>query len=89
VGKVYNLLALLAAQDIVNKVPTVREASVYLLSQIGGPLDQPLVANAMVRPVGDDLTPSIQADVQAVLDERLAQVGDVRVCILNCEMSLY
>lgn len=89
VGKVYNLLALLAAQDIVNRVPTVREASVYLLSQIGGPLDQPLVANAMVRPVGDDLTPSIQADVRAVLDERLAQVGDIRACVLKCEMSLY
>jgi S-adenosylmethionine synthetase len=89
VGKVYNLLALLAAQDIVNKVPTVREASVYLLSQIGGPLDQPLVANAVVRPVGGELTPSIQADVQAVLDDRLAKVSEVRVCILNCEMSLY
>jgi S-adenosylmethionine synthetase len=89
VGKVYNLLALLAAQDIVSKVPTVREASVYLLSQIGGPLDQPLVANAMVRPVGDDLTPSIQADVRAVLDERLARVGDIRACVLRCEMSLY
>jgi S-adenosylmethionine synthetase len=89
VGKVYNLLALLAAQDIVNNVPTVREASVYLLSQIGGPLDQPLVANVMVRPVDGELTPSIQADVQAVLDERLAKVGDVRACILNCEMSLF
>jgi S-adenosylmethionine synthetase len=89
VGKVYNLLALLAAQDIVSQVPTIREASVYLLSQIGAPLDQPLVATAMVRPTDGNLTPSIQADVQAVLDERLARVGDVRTCILNCEMTLY
>jgi S-adenosylmethionine synthetase len=89
VGKVYNLLALLAAQDIVDKVPAVREATVYLLSQIGAPLDQPLMATALVRPVDGVLTPSIQADVAAVLDERLANVSDIRVCILNCEMSLF
>jgi S-adenosylmethionine synthetase len=89
VGKVYNLLALLAAQDIVDKVPTVREATVYLLSQIGAPLDQPLLATALVRPTNGALSPSIQADVQAVLDDRLANVSDVRVCILNCEMKLF
>jgi S-adenosylmethionine synthetase len=89
VGKVYNLLALLTAQDIVNKVPTVREATVYLLSQIGAPLDQPLIATVQVRPVNGVLTPTIQEDVQAVIDERLANVSDIRVCILNCEQSLF
>jgi S-adenosylmethionine synthetase len=89
VGKVYNLLALLTAQDIVDKVPTVKEATVYLLSQIGAPLDQPLVATAQVRPVNGALTPAIQEDVQAVIDERLANVSDIRVCILNCEQSLF
>jgi S-adenosylmethionine synthetase len=89
VGKVYNLLALLTAQDIVDKVPAVKEATVYLLSQIGAPLDQPLVATAQVRPVNGALTPTIQEDVQAVIDERLANVSDVRVCILNCEQALF
>jgi S-adenosylmethionine synthetase len=89
VGKVYNLLALLTAQDIVEKVPTVKEATVYLLSQIGAPLDQPLVATAQVRPTNGALTPAIQEDVQAVVDERLANVSDIRVCILNCEQSLF
>lgn len=89
VGKVYNLLALLTAQDIVSKVPTVKEATVYLLSQIGAPLDQPLVATAQVRPVNGALTPVIQEDVQAVIDERLANVSDIRVCILSCEQSLF
>jgi S-adenosylmethionine synthetase len=89
VGKVYNLLALLTAQDIVDKVPTVKEATVYLLSQIGAPLDQPLVATAQVRPVNGALTPAIQEDVQAVIDDRLANVSDIRVCILNCEQSLF
>jgi S-adenosylmethionine synthetase len=89
VGKVYNLLALLTAQDIVGKVPAVREATVYLLSQIGAPLDRPLVATVLVRPVNGALTPAIQSDVQAVMDERLANVGDIRVCILRCEQPLF
>ena len=89
VGKVYNLLALLAAQDIVAQVPAVKEVTVYLLSQIGAPLDQPLVANALVRPANGVLTPTIQEDVLAVLDDRLANVADIRTCILNCEQSLF
>jgi S-adenosylmethionine synthetase len=89
VGKVYNVLALLAAQDIVERVPAVRAATVYVLSQIGAPLDQPLVATARVRPANGPLTPGIQADVQALLDEHLAQVNSIRTRILNRELTLF
>ncbi len=88
-GKIYNVVALLAAKEIVERVPTVLEATVYLLSQIGKPLDQPLVATAYVRPVSGSLTPSIQADVEAVLDEHLAQIHTVRERIINQEISLF
>lgn len=89
VGKVYNVLALLAAQDIVRRIPTVRAVTVYVLSQIGAPLDQPLVATARVRPLAGSLTPSIQADVQALLDEHLAQVNSIRDRILSLELPLF
>jgi len=89
VGKVYNVLALLAAQDIVERVPTVRAATVYVLSQIGAPLDQPLVATAAVYPTNGPLTPSIRSDVQSVLDEHLADVGSIRTRILNRELALF
>jgi len=89
VGKVYNVLALLAAQDIIARVPTVRAATVHILSQIGAPLDQPLVATALVHPAGRSLTPSIRADVQDVLDEHLAQVNSVRTRILDQELALF
>jgi S-adenosylmethionine synthetase len=89
VGKVYNVLAMLMAKDIVDRVSTVREANVYLLSQIGKPLDQPLVATAYVRPRSGELTASIQGDVEAVLDEHLANVHQVRHRILNRELSLF
>ena len=89
VGKVYNVLALLAAQDIVEQVPAVQDATVYVLSQIGAPLDQPLMANAIVRTSGAALTPSIMADVEAVLDGHLAAVDSVRNRILSRDMVLF
>jgi len=89
VGKVYNVLALLAAQDIIKRVPTVQTTTVHILSQIGAPLDQPLVATATVRPANGPLTPSIRADVQSVLDEHLADVGSIRTRILNQELALF
>jgi S-adenosylmethionine synthetase len=89
VGKVYNVLALLAAQDIVKRVPAVSTATVYVLSQIGSPLDQPLVATARVRPANGPLTPTIQADVESVLDEHLAQVNSIRNRMLNRELTLF
>ena len=89
VGKVYNVLALLAAQDIIERVPTVRAVTVHVLSQIGAPLDQPLVATALVHATNGHLTPSAQADVQSVLDEHLADVSSLRTHILNQELTLF
>ena len=89
VGKIYNVLALQAAQAIVERVPMVKEATVYILSQIGAPLDQPLVASALVRPHGGALTPSIKADVRAVLDEHLANVGHTCVQLQRGELRLF
>jgi S-adenosylmethionine synthetase len=90
VGKVYNVLALLAAQDIVKRVPTVKEASVYMLSQIGHPLDQPLMCTATVRTAnGAGLTASVEADVRAVLEEHLLNVGEIRPKLRSGEITLY
>jgi len=89
VGKVYNVLALQAAQDIVEHAPTIRAATVYVLSQIGAPLDQPLVATALVHMTNGTLTPGTQADVQDVLDEHLAEISSLRNCIVNRELTLF
>ncbi|MBN1955748.1 MAG: methionine adenosyltransferase [Anaerolineae bacterium] len=89
VGKVYNVLSLLAARDIVENIPGVKDVTVYLLSQIGAPLDQPLITTAYVRPASGSLTSSLQADVQALLDTHLAQVHTVRERIIGREFNLF
>jgi S-adenosylmethionine synthetase len=89
VGKVYNVMALLAAQDIIEQVPDVVEAQVYVLSQIGMPLDQPLVATATVRPKNGALTPAIQSGVESILDTHLSDLSGIRTILANREITLY
>lgn len=89
VGKVYNVLALSAAQKIVEGVDDIQEATVYILSQIGAPLDAPLMATALVRPANGSLTTSASRAAEAVLDDSLANVHDTRNAILAQDMCLF
>jgi S-adenosylmethionine synthetase len=88
VGKVYNVLALTAAQEIVEQVE-VEEASVYILSQIGAPLEEPLIATALVRATNGTLTPAVRADVESILDRKLATVHDLRESIMCRALTLF
>ena len=89
VGKLYNVLGLLAAKDIVESIPTVREAQIYILSQIGHPLDQPLVATATVQTRNGGLTEQVKSDIEAVLDRHLSDMVGLRDKLLNMEVTLY
>jgi S-adenosylmethionine synthetase len=89
VGKIYNVLALLAAQAVVARVTAVRQVEVTVLGQIGCPLDQPLVAIATVAPAGGILTPVITSEVSTILDEHLANIDQVRRKIINGEVNLF
>ncbi len=89
VGKVYNVLALSAAQEIVERVADVDEATVYILSQIGAPLELPLVATALVRSANGTVTSRARTDVEELLDARLANVHSMRQSILDRKLSLF
>jgi S-adenosylmethionine synthetase len=78
VGKIYNLMALEAARAIVAGVPDIQEAQVYILSQIGHSLDQPLVAAAVVRPAGSALLPRQIEGARRVVAENLQALPDIR-----------
>lgn len=90
VGKLYNALAWRAAQAVVNQIPAVRQAQIVLLSQIGGPLDQPQVACVTVWPTAaGDLSSAETAAIAAVLDAQLARVDDLRQAILAREIPMF
>ncbi len=89
VGKLYNVLGLLTARDIVENIPEIREAQVYVLSQIGKPLDQPLIATATVSTNNGGMSSAVKAKVEEVIDKHLADMVGLREKLEKMEVTLY
>ena len=77
VGKIYNALTHHIARKICSEVPEVAETCVWLLSQIGVPIDQPAIASAqVVMNDGAALDNKVQARITEVIDMELANIKD-------------
>ena len=77
VGKIYNALTHQIARSICKEVPEVAETCVWLLSQIGIPIDQPAIAAAqVVMNDGAKLDKKIQSRITEVIDAELANIED-------------
>ena len=50
VGKIYNLLSYRIANEIYERISGFKEVYVWLLSQIGKPINEPMVASVQVIP---------------------------------------
>lgn len=68
VGKLYNVLALEMANDLVASIPEVKAARCYLASRIGAPIDEPHVVHVEIET--HDATP---ADALAAPAEQIAR----------------
>jgi len=77
VGKIYNALTHQIARSVVEKVPEVEETYIWLLSQIGKPIDQPAIAAAqVVMNDGASLDNKVQGRITEVIDGELANIED-------------
>ena len=77
VGKIYNALTHQIARRICDEVPEVAETCVWLLSQIGVPIDQPAIASArVVMKDGSDVDKKTKARITEVIDAELATIED-------------
>ena len=77
VGKIYNALTHQIARKICADVPEVAETCVWLLSQIGIPIDQPAIAAAqVVMNEGVTLDKRIQGRITEVIDAELANIEE-------------
>jgi S-adenosylmethionine synthetase len=77
IGKMYNLLSTQIAQDCVRKVDGIEEMYVRLLSQIGKPIDKPLVASIQVLPASGVKLKDINNDIYCIVDDQLANVTSI------------
>jgi S-adenosylmethionine synthetase len=89
VGKLYNALANKIAERIINEVNGIKEVYVELLSQIGHPIDRPLIANAKILPEKGASLANAKREIEAIIDEELSNITKLTELILHEEVTLF
>ncbi len=89
VGKLYNVLARIIAEKIYSEIKDVKEVYVSILSQIGRPIDDPLVANVKLLPTNGRITNTMKSDAENIVDEELKNIKKLTELILNEKVILY
>jgi S-adenosylmethionine synthetase len=74
VGKIYNLLSHDIAKEIFSKVDGLKEVYVWLLSEIGRPINDPKVAIVQFIPKNEDNMSKIQKEIDEIVQERMANI---------------
>jgi len=89
IGKIYNLLATEIAQEACMKVDGITEMYVRLLSQIGKPIDQPLVAGVQIIPEKGADFAALSRDVEEIVNERLANITSITEKVIKGELKTF
>jgi len=90
IGKLYNVLANKIAERIHGEVKGLREVYVYLLSQIGKPINEPLVANVEVIPEpGITLSGEIRNEAEGIVNEELDNITTLTELVVKSKVSLF
>jgi S-adenosylmethionine synthetase len=75
VGKIYNTLTHKIAAEICKNVSGLEEVYIWLLSQIGKPIDQPAVAAAQVVMKGNNSFNSVKKEIEEVVNHELENIS--------------
>jgi S-adenosylmethionine synthetase len=89
VGKIYNLLSTQISRDIVKKVSDVQEVYVRLRSQIGKPIDKPLVASAQIIPKEGISFEKIKAEAEVVIENWFSDVTKITEMVIKGDLSTF
>jgi len=88
VGKIYNVLSHRIANEVYMNVPDIKEIYVWLLSQIGEPIDQPRIAAAQVIMEHGSL-PDIEKEINEIIDSELANIQEFCMDLAYGRISVY
>ena len=89
IGKIYNLLSTEIAEAVVADVDGIRDLRIRLLSQIGQPIDRPLVADANVVTEPGVRLADIDGAIREQIDAELADVTDVTRRVVEGEIATF
>jgi S-adenosylmethionine synthetase len=90
VGKIYNLLGGLIAQDIVKETGgNVKEVHVRILSQIGKPVDQPQVASIQMLTANGVKLGQVQSKAEGVVQKWFDQIDTIPQRLLTDKLTVF
>ncbi len=87
IGKLYNILANVIADRIYEQVRDIEEAHVYLLSQIGRPINEPLSVSVDVI-TGKEITGEIRNEIEAIVHEELNSVTKLTDLVISERLTI-
>ncbi|KPV63859.1 MAG: S-adenosylmethionine synthase [Candidatus Bathyarchaeota archaeon BA2] len=74
VGKIYNLLTHRIANSVYEQIDGIEEVYIWLLSQIGKPIDQPAIAAAQVVMKSGNSFEHVRKEIEEVMDNELENI---------------
>ena len=89
VGKLYNVVARSMAEDIVEQIAPVQSAQVYLVSQIGKPIDEPQVADVKIATAEHEPLADLSRRVEEIVHTQLAGLDTLWESLLARATRLY
>jgi S-adenosylmethionine synthetase len=89
VGKIYNVLAGICANEIADTVNGAKEVQVRILSQIGSPISQPLVASVNILPAEGAAWNNIQYEAEKIVQEKLTNITKLTELFLHRKVTVW
>lgn len=89
VGKLYNLLSNQIAKDIAANVPGIEDAYIRILSQIGHPIDEPLIASAQIIPEDGANMKAIKSESEVIIDKWLSDITKITDMTTRGELETF
>jgi S-adenosylmethionine synthetase len=87
VGKLYNITANDIAKSVVEEIPEIEEAYVYMVSQIGKPVNQPLAVDVKVR--SSEPVESFRPKIEVIVNENLSEMKNIWKRLVEGEIKVY
>ncbi len=88
IGKLYNILANMIADRIYEQVRDVEEVHVYLLSQIGRPINEPLSVGIDLITPRQEITGEMRNEIEGIVREELDKVTRLTDLIVSERLSI-
>jgi S-adenosylmethionine synthetase len=90
VGKIYNLLGNLIANDVVKEAGgDVKEVHVRILSQIGKPVDEPQVASLQILPADGVKLSAVKGKALAVTEHWFGEIDSIPRRLLTDKLTVF